>query len=352
MFIRFTVFCCIFFCVQCSHININKKEQILAKISYNFFDDTRANYIDKNLSRPIFTEILFPSGIELWPKGASSKKNKHPLIVLSHGHGGSPKDLAWLSEKLAKNGFIVASIAHHGDSWPDIIPKAYIQIWDRALDVKFLLKKLFTMNISSFIDKEKIAMAGFSLGGTTSAFLIGAKPIFAQSFEDLKNKTAKDSPFGGIDILKNFDDLKNFKRTEKEKKEILTSINFKNIYQDLSEPKIKAAILMAPSYGQLFTQESINQIKIPSFVITPENDRDTIAPIQDHAKRFANDKAILQILLGKVGHFIFLPVYYEQEKKYIPKFLWEDDSTVDRQKIHEKVSKDILDFLHKNLLFR
>lgn len=143
--------------------------------------------------------------------------------------------------------------------------------------------------------------------------------MLSQSFEDLKNKTSQSSSLGGVDFLTNFDDLTDIKRSEKEKRKIYESIHFEDLYQDLSDPKIKAAILMAPSYGQLFSLESINKIKIPTLLIIPENDRDLIAPIQDFAKRFANDKTILQILPGKVGHFIFLPVYSEQEKKIYTK---------------------------------
>src|SRR6266545_4606978 len=38
---------------------------------------------------------------------------RHPLIMLSHGRGSSAWDYAWLAQKLASHGYIVAALNHY-----------------------------------------------------------------------------------------------------------------------------------------------------------------------------------------------------------------------------------------------
>ena len=42
--------------------------------------------------------------------------SKRPLVLLSHGTGGSAVMLAWLGETLARAGYVVAAINHHGNT--------------------------------------------------------------------------------------------------------------------------------------------------------------------------------------------------------------------------------------------
>ena len=49
-------------------------------------------------------------------RDAKPERRKHPLIVVSHGSGGSASGLAWLAARLAGQGFVVAIPNHQGST--------------------------------------------------------------------------------------------------------------------------------------------------------------------------------------------------------------------------------------------
>jgi len=68
--------------------------------------------------------MKFQSGLISYSGNATvrtSGKNL-PLIVISHGHGGSFLGRHDLAEVLADSGFVVAAINHPGDTFSDMSP--------------------------------------------------------------------------------------------------------------------------------------------------------------------------------------------------------------------------------------
>ena len=51
--------------------------------------------------------------------GAPPSAGRFPLVVISHGTGGSELGHAWLAEGLAREGFVVVAPRHPGDNWED-----------------------------------------------------------------------------------------------------------------------------------------------------------------------------------------------------------------------------------------
>jgi hypothetical protein len=55
---------------------------------------------------------------------------RHPLILLSHGFGGTASDLAWLGAALAAHGFIVVAVNHPGNNGlEDYTVEGYSLMW-------------------------------------------------------------------------------------------------------------------------------------------------------------------------------------------------------------------------------
>ena len=51
---------------------------------------------------------------------------RYPIVVLSHGTGGTAMHLDWLARDLARRGFIAVGVDHHGNtSTEHIAPKAF-----------------------------------------------------------------------------------------------------------------------------------------------------------------------------------------------------------------------------------
>jgi predicted dienelactone hydrolase len=64
----------------------------------------------------------------------SNPQFKKPLIIISHGYGGSPHQLSWLINKLVYNDHIVLGIQH----LDELNGKPQINIWKRAQDILYV----------------------------------------------------------------------------------------------------------------------------------------------------------------------------------------------------------------------
>ncbi len=129
---------------------------------------------------------------------------KHPLILFSHGFMGASDQSIFITEELARQGYIVAALDHadalrakrdkplaipnFGDakSWDDS------KFRDRREDVVALLERMLVVQsqkdsfLLNHIDVERIGAAGHSLGGYTVMGMIGGWP----AWEDKRIKSA------------------------------------------------------------------------------------------------------------------------------------------------------------------
>ena len=110
--------------------------------------------------------------------GAPITSGKYPLIVLSHGTGGSAAMLAWLAEALAAGGYVVAAVDHHGNTSTEATPAAagFTLWWERATDVSVVIDRILADTaFGPVIDPGAIGVAGFALGGYTALALADAR---------------------------------------------------------------------------------------------------------------------------------------------------------------------------------
>ncbi|MGE4314186.1 MAG: alpha/beta hydrolase family protein [Pseudobdellovibrionaceae bacterium] len=117
------------------------------------------------------------------PEGGLAKK---PLIVWSHGLGGTRDGAGFIARALAENDFAVLHIQHRGtDSilWEgkeghpwDNIRKSHIPrsaTLNRFMDVPFILDNLNKIEGSEWIDPARIGMSGHSFGALTTQVMAG-----------------------------------------------------------------------------------------------------------------------------------------------------------------------------------
>ena len=98
-----------------------------------------------------------------------------------------------------------------------------------------------------------------------------------------------------------------------------------------------------------FDQKGLESIGIPVEIVAGESDEK--APINANAKFFAQNikGAKLDILPGKVNHFVFLNLPTELGKKILPPYITQDDPSVDRAKLHDEVGRMAIKFFDSNL---
>lgn len=103
-----------------------------------------------------------------------------PLVVISHGRGGSSLGHHDTAETLANAGFIVVALNHPGDNFSDMSQSGDISAMiERPTDIKRLLDFMVGASPDAAkIDQQRIGFFGFSRGGYTGLVLAGAKPDF------------------------------------------------------------------------------------------------------------------------------------------------------------------------------
>lgn len=100
----------------------------------------------------------------------------HPVVVFSHGMGGTARAQAWLASGLASRGAIVVSVNHANSTWGDFDMIEGVKHWTRVADLSVALDGLFAdPEFAGSIDTSRIMAAGFSYGGWTALSMGGLR---------------------------------------------------------------------------------------------------------------------------------------------------------------------------------
>ncbi len=302
-------------------------------------------FFDESRSRPLITEVWYPveeaspaDQVEgLWvrcpeardaPLKASTKK--YPLIVMSHGNGGDRMHNAWIAETLAANGYIVASMDHHGNTWNNKIAESFVKIWERPKDVSFVIDQLLEQEkFGPYINHAKIGFVGYSLGGHTGIWIAGGK-VCEFDKPDLTSIPADQLP----DIVN---------------EEIINSIDFTPARESYRDPRVSAVFVMAPALGYLFDLTSLQSISVPVHIVASEGDK--VVPSDSNAKLLASKikKAALTLIPGSASHYVFMNQVTKGGKLLLDKRVALDPPSVDRSKIHQEISLSAIHFFNEHL---
>jgi predicted dienelactone hydrolase len=299
---------------------------------------------DEIRNRPLITEIWYPvdentpaENVQgLWRRCAEARdapiktsKKKYPLIVMSHGNGGDRMNNSWLAEILAANGYIVASVDHHGNTWNNKIAECFIKIWERPQDVSFVVGQLLQHELfGQQINHRKIGFIGYSLGGQTGIWIAGGKiPEFGRPVID---KIPADQLPATVN-------------------EVLDSIDFSPALESYRDARISAVFVMAPALGYLFDLASLQAITVPVHIVASEGD--SVTPLDQGADILASTigKAAFTLIPGSANHYVFLNEVTKGGKLILDKHLANDPPSVDRSRIHEDIGTSAVKFFNRHL---
>jgi predicted dienelactone hydrolase len=265
----------------------------------------------------------------------------YPLIALSHGTGGSALQMAWLGTYLAARGNIVVAVNHPGNNAVSgYTPEGFVEWWERARDITTVIDAMLAdRRFGSKIDRERIAAAGFSLGGYTMMELAGATTNFQGVLdwcEQPGHQTACNPP-EMPDLVQKFE-------AKKTQPELQQSI--KRAGDSYRDRRIKGVFAIAPAVARAFSKEKLQTIAIPVEIVAGSGD--DVVPPADNAQFFADNikGAQLTLLPGDVGHYTFLDVGTELGIKKMPQF-FADKPGVDREAVHKQVGDMAADFFDK-----
>jgi predicted dienelactone hydrolase len=117
---------------------------------------------------------IFASALAV--QNAPPATGAHPLVVISHGYRGNWSNQAWLASALAHQGYIVAAVNHPGSTTHDRSPQAAAQLWQRPADISRAIDAVLAQPEQfGAVEKDRIAVAGHSLGGWTALEIAGSR---------------------------------------------------------------------------------------------------------------------------------------------------------------------------------
>lgn len=282
-------------------------------------DQTRRDWSDTR-SRPLATAVWYPAAREsrehVWRVGifdagwnaqhaplAADAGELLPLVVLSHGTGGGAATLSWLAETLASEGYLVAAVNHHGNTAvePAYRLEGFMLWWERARDLSVLIDRLLDdPEFGPRVDRSRIGVAGFSLGGYTALAAVGGrldyerwKTFCAAHPRDPNCNLPPEVSFTMADV----------ERALASNPRVRAAIDHAaDSYQDA---RIRSAFVMAPVLGPALTPESLGAIARPVRIVVGSRDEQAIPSVNAEPIAAAIPGAVLEIA-PDISHYTFL----------------------------------------------
>jgi predicted dienelactone hydrolase len=261
---------------------------------------------------------------------AAPVQDRFPLIIFSHGTGGSELGHHDSLTALARAGFVAAAIQHPRDNVRDDSGFGTdLQIIGRAHHiVAFVDGVLADPRFASGIDRTRIGIAGFSAGGYTALLSIGGRPNFA-----LRADYARAVP----------DDPLTQRARAAEGRYSKPGLAI------VAEPRVRSAFVMAPALGHLFDKEGLADVRVPVRLYRAGADEVLRHPWNAERVRLALPTAPEYEVLEGAGHYIFLAPCSPSLRAALPA-LCTDPPGIDREAIHKKLNADMVAFFRRTLV--
>lgn len=326
-------------------------------ISYSAYANVgfRQLQINENSNRPLDIALWYPTtdtgkierigenavfhGIPAL-RNAKPTARQHPLLLLSHGYGGNWRNLNWLAQGMASQGYIVAAVDHPGTTTRNKEEVAAQQLWERPRDLIAMLDYLSdTPAIAGAVDPERIAAVGHSLGGWTVMELAGAQFSAPRFLKDCETHPAlgacKLKHVLGIDKPESLAPLAASQR----------------------DVRIKAVISLDLGLARGFTPESLAQVSVPVLVMGAQADSDDVPARLESGYLFTALAQGDRHLISVTGatHFSFMQeckpgaVAMIEAAEPGEGIVCRDGGQLSRQAIHQQLFTQMSQFLNQSL---
>lgn len=270
---------------------------------------------------------------------------RFPLILLSHGTGGSAMMMAWLGTQLAAHGYIAIAVNHPGNNALEpYTVQGFTLGWERAVDMSRVLDGMLAdPEFGPRIDAHRIGAAGFSFGGFTVIELAGGIDDLSQAIK------ACDVPHPTAAICTSPPELPNLmpRAIQLFHSDAAYRHALEASRQAYRDPRIRAIFAIAP-LGSVFSPDSLEKISIPVEILAGAGDP-ILSPRTNAGFVAAHiPGAKLTIYPGGVGHYTFLDTCVPAAKAQNPG-LCMDRPGVDRDAIHAETARKAVAFFDRTL---
>lgn len=268
----------------------------------------------------------------------ANAQSTYPLLVLSHGTGGTAESLDWMAAALAAHGYIVAGVNHPGNTALEPLTRdGFMLWWERATDVSEVLDGILAdPEFGTHVDRARIGAVGFSLGGYTVLELAGARTDF-RGFLAFCGSPQADA----ICHPPEMDRVQPGPSSDTSRTP-QTEASLARSGASYRDARIKAVFAMAPALGMALDATSLGNITVPISLMAGE--ADVTVPVETNVRRIAGllPKADLLLVPG-ASHYTFLDTCLPRVAPHVP-LLCNDNPGVDRDAVHAQAVRRALMF--------
>ncbi|WP_225773586.1 hypothetical protein [Inquilinus sp. Marseille-Q2685] len=253
-----------------------------------------------------------------------------PLVVISHGSGGSLGSHAGLAKTLAEAGFVAVAVTHTGNNRKDNSYPAARRNQDRPRHVSRVLDSMLTgWSGHDRLDPLRIGIFGFSAGGFTALVAIGGTPDLRLLVEHCRQVPEEPACAAG------------------EKNSSGTRPAGRPAPVWTHDLRIRAAVIAAPGLGFAFDKAALAAVAVPVQLWTGTADR-----VVPEATNAAPVRQALPVppdyhRVEGAGHYAFLAPCNPRLELADPK-VWAracvDAPGFDRAAFHRQLDSDVVAF--------
>lgn len=261
---------------------------------------------------------------------ASIATGRFPLVVMSHGSGGTRFGHCKTAEFLAREGYMVLSFDHpHNNFFDNRAVGTAASYAGRSRHVQTALNALLDHDLGSSVDHDRMAVFGFSLGGFTALCSVGAQPDVAGLRRHLRQNREYDANFCRLEV-------------------IVQQGYTRDDLEVTPEPRFRACIALAPVSGGLFTGQALAKVSVPVLLYRAMRDRLLQHPFHATEIRDHLPQGCLYRETPLAGHFAYLSPVRPEMRASLGEIM-EDPAGFERWAVHQAMHQDILAFLVKTL---
>lgn len=295
----------------------------------------------KETNEKVPVSIVYPTEIPAVPVrfgsfelelaiGAPIAKGSFPLVVISHGSGGTNLGYRSIAFELVKKGFVVAMPLHPKNNYNDNSAEGTSKNWiNRPKHIKAVIDSIAVdAKFSGSVDTKSVAIIGHSAGGYTALAVAGGVANTKHLYQ-LCIDAPKDN--------KVFCDIGGSIVPEK-----IVTEEIKNT----PDPRVKAIVMMAP-VGVLFkSEDSLANVNTSMLLLRAEKDNQLIEPNHADAiaKNYKHKDKLTYRTIKNAGHYSFITPFPESMRGSFGE-VGEDPEGFDRKAFHKTLSKEIADFI-------
>jgi predicted dienelactone hydrolase len=264
---------------------------------------------------PEKTERLGPYSLAL-AAGAAPIEGKFPLVLISHGTGGSHLAYRTLARHLARNGFVVGMPEHPFNNRNDnSLEGTALNLANRPRHLHTAIDWFYgSAEFCPLLKPDAVSLIGHSMGGYTALALAGGTPT---SFPN-------ESPDGQARQV-----------------------------EVAHDPRVKALVLLAPAAAWFRAEGALRAVDVPILLLAGE--KDEVMPVfaphsrySYHAwlilKGVAEPAKITHRIVHNAGHFAFLsPFPAAMSNAMFPPS--QDPPGFDREQFQLELQAEVLEFL-------